>query len=741
MVELALVGVLSIVALVAYAVHQRRDPGAVGLWLAAAGSIFAAGLCELLLGRVAGAYILRCALAGLSGSLVLAGALAYGRRRPRRWLPLLGLAVGATRALVLEAGFPALSTGIALAFESGCVALASALVFRSARGRDASLAERSLAPALLGFALLAAITVIATPPGEPMAYGLLRAWVLCVPLGLALQVAAVANRRQHGLRRRGDELERRVAERTAELEHSLAALRESEERYRTLSELASDYSFAVRLSPDYSIAFEWLARPKTGRLDFDVTSVESRRWLERIPAQERDAVRERMREVMAGEADRVEFRFLSWEGETRSMHVRFGSRALMPDGSVRIVGAGRDITELRNAEQARRRLDALMRDRQHVASLGMLAGGIAHDFNNVLTVIRGNARLALDELEKASPLRERLVRIQATAEYASELTDQMLAYSGKASLELHPLDLSRLVREALDLMRASIDEKHVLDVELCDDLPPVRGDATQLRQVLVNLVGNASEASPPDSGAIEVRTGRRPLGPEELQDTLPTSDPEPGDYVFLEIRDWGPGIDDEIRARIFEPFFTTKASGRGLGLAAVFGIVSSHRGVVQIDTPAEGGTRFRVLFPAARPGRDAEPAREPAPRARPRPGTILVVDDDEWVLELAREFLSRAGLQVWTARGGRAAVEVLRAHPEAVSAVVLDLVMPEMGGEETLRALREIRPGLPAILASGYDSETSAARLAESGGVSFVQKPYTPEDLVERVQEALGNPS
>jgi PAS domain S-box-containing protein len=732
LVEVGLLALFSVIGGIAFAVLRRGGRGAAGFWMAACGSIFGAGVCQLLSGTVPHILTAGHVLTAFYPALILAGALSYARRRVPRWLLALGLLVGTTRALAAGLGGPGLAQAIGLAFQPTATLLAAVVLFRLPRDLAPRGIPSALAPALVGMAVLDALTLVATPPGSPVDPALLRIWVLAVPLVLALQVAAAGDRARLELQHARDRLEQRVTERTAELARSLAALRESEARHRTISALSWDYSFAVRFEPDLSMAFDWVTDRMTEISGYRAEDVAGASWISRIPSEDREAALAALRAALAGERDEMELRIVTRAGDVRWLALRFGARRKEADGVVHVVGAGRDVTELKRAEEERRRLDAIVGQRQHVESLGLLAGGLAHDFSNVLTVIRGNTHLAREALEPGSPAHAALARIESATEYAVELADQLLTYSGRASAVLRPLDLSELVRGSLDLMRASIAEKNRLDVELADELPPVRGDATQLRQVLLNLVGNASEAIPPEGGRIEVRTALRTLGRDELAGALPTANAEPGRYAMLEVSDTGPGIEPEVRARIFEPFFTTRRGGRGLGLAAVFGIVSAHRGILEVDSTPGSGTAFRVLLPVAA-------APDPAARGGGGGPGILLVDDDEGVLDLGRELLSRAGFRVWTASGGRQAVEWLGAHPDSVEAVVLDLVMPEMDGAETLRALRRIRPSLPVVVSSGRSAQPDLAADGDAA-LSIVRKPYEPAELIERVREAVGVP-
>ncbi|MEN8184420.1 MAG: ATP-binding protein, partial [Myxococcota bacterium] len=325
-----------------------------------------------------------------------------------------------------------------------------------------------------------------------------------------------------------------------------------------------------------------------------------------------------------------------------------------------------DISERKRAEREKAALESRMQLAQRLESMGVLAGGIAHDFNNVLGVILGNSRLALDELTPDSPLRERLEKIRVAAKHASDLTDQMLTYAGEGPADLGPLDLSQLVRGLLDLLRSTVGEKCRLEVDLASDLPSVAGDPGQIHQVVLNLVTNASEALEGEPGTVAIRTGVFDSNVDYLSDVIGAPDPGPGPRVFLEVSDTGAGLDEATKARIFDPFFTTKFSGRGLGLAALLGIVRRHEGNIKIATELGVGTSFRVLLPpgpARESVREAEAPRPPPVLAEPS-GRILVVDDDPDMLSLMQHFLERAGFEVVPALGGLEALETFRARSD-----------------------------------------------------------------------------
>ena len=302
------------------------------------------------------------------------------------------------------------------------------------------------------------------------------------------------------------------------------------------------------------------------------------------------------------------------------------------DGDMtQVIVTSMDITERRQAEEERRNLEAQMQQTQKLESLGVMAGGIAHDFNNILYAILGNADIALMEMPHEAVGRENLQEIQIAARRASGLTDQMLAYSGKGALAIEKMDLSGLVQEMAHLLEVSHTKKAIVKYRFEENLPAVEGDASQLRQVVMNLITNASEAVGEEGGIITVETGATEATKEYLATTYTHDELPRGRYVYLKVTDTGCGMDEEAKRRIFEPFFTTKFTGRGLGMAAVLGIVRAHKGAIDIQSEVDRGTTTKVLFPAL--DELAKPSVEDAPQEQDwrGSGTILVVDDERQV--------------------------------------------------------------------------------------------------------------
>jgi PAS domain S-box-containing protein len=390
-----------------------------------------------------------------------------------------------------------------------------------------------------------------------------------------------------------------------------------------------------------------------------------------------------------------------------------------------------DITERRRAESA-------LRQAQKLESLGVLAGGIAHDFNNLLTAILGNAEVALERVQTDPVLKAALQRIEATTQRGSDLARQLLAYAGKAHFSVRPLDLNAIILEMGDLLSVSISKKVSLRTDLEPGLPPVDADSAQFQQVVMNLVINASEAIGDQIGTVTLRTRSFHYGKAELSATFPGQVLEPGPYVRMEVEDDGCGMDAETIGRIFDPFFTTKFTGRGLGLSAMLGIVRGHRAGIRVESTPGEGTTFILLFPASE-STVILPAPEPDPTTAIA-GTVLVVDDESIIRDLAHSALEATGLRVLEARDGLEAVELFQAGRERIDLVLLDMTMPRMGGAEAFRHIRELAPGTRVLLTSGYTQRESLESLADLPPDGFLQKPFRVRELVSKVRDLLRQP-
>jgi signal transduction histidine kinase len=374
---------------------------------------------------------------------------------------------------------------------------------------------------------------------------------------------------------------------------------------------------------------------------------------------------------------------------------------------------------------------------EKLKSLGVLAGGIAHDFNNLLMGILGNADLALEHLPPEARAGRFARSIKKEAQRAADLCRELLAYSGKGQFVIEPIDLSDVVEDMTELLRLSIAKKAVVAYRLDPALPAVEADVTQIRQIIMNLVINASEALEEGEGEITVATGSRSCDREYLRETYLGEGLPEGTYVYFEVSDTGCGLDEAARARLFEPFFTTKFTGRGLGLSAVLGIVRGHQGTIDIRSEPGRGTRMRVLFPSSDRLAPAGSAEEEPTRGDLGGGTVLVVDDEPSVREIAAEMMRTLGFRVITAADGRSALEEFGQRAEEIELVLLDMTMPRMSGEEAFREIQKLRADARVILSSGYDEQEAVRRMTAAGLTGFLQKPYSLSDLRSAVHQAL----
>jgi PAS domain S-box-containing protein len=407
-----------------------------------------------------------------------------------------------------------------------------------------------------------------------------------------------------------------------------------------------------------------------------------------------------------------------------------------------------DISERQRQEVERVKEEARIHRAQKVESLAVLAGGVAHDFNNLLTGVLGYADLALLDLSPMALAREHVLQILLSARRAAELTKQMLAYSGQGQLIIQKIPLSEIVKEMSQLIRVSIPKKCQLRYELAEEMPTIDADVEQLRQVIMNLIQNAAEAVGEKGGVITVKTGieecdRTVLAGTYLDESLPA-----GIYVYLEVKDSGCGISQEVQDRVFDPFFSTKFLGRGLGLAAVLGIVRGHHGAIQLQSQPGDGSTFRVLLPTLRPP-EAPPQpwqaaahavqsafRERAMSERVDEGTtVLVVDDEPAVREVAKTMLEKVGFKVLLAADGDSGVKIFQERFHEINVVLLDLLMPRMNGDLAFDEIRRIKPDAQVVLSSGYSEQEAVRRFTNKGLAGFLQKPFQMDIMISLMQK------
>lgn len=412
-------------------------------------------------------------------------------------------------------------------------------------------------------------------------------------------------------------------------------------------------------------------------------------------------------------------------GETRTYFLVAFPLRTAPDEPYGVGVVGTDLTDVKRAQEAHQHLEAQVQHAQKLESLGLMAGGVAHDFNNILTSLLGNTELAMKFTRAGSQAAPYLDKVVAATKQASNLTNQMLAYAGKASFHQETLELNAVVEEMSELLRASIEKTIEFRSELTSRPTTIKANRTQVSQLIMNLVTNAAEAVGDRPGWVNVRTNR--------------SNTEP-DTVWLTVCDNGAGMDEETHDRIFDPFFSTKGPGRGLGLAAVQGIVKSAGGKLAVTSTRGDGSVFEVQFPAAQEASvgQSTPPRGYLPRGN---GTILVVDDEPTVRAIARDLLETAGFSVIEASTGGEAVKLYESSHGAIDAVLLDMTMPGISGAEALAEIRAIDDDARVILTSGYDGEDTLAESKDTGGVEFLQKPYAASTLLSKISTVLATPA
>ena len=433
-----------------------------------------------------------------------------------------------------------------------------------------------------------------------------------------------------------------------------------------------------------------------------------------------------------------EYRIINRDGTERWVAER-ASGEYAPDGALlSIDGFIQDITDAHRAKTEREQLDRKMQDAQKLESLGVLAGGIAHDFNNLLTSILGNASIASMSIPAGSDAYNSVDQIITASMRAADLCKQMLAYSGRGRFVLQRLDLSELVEQTTQMLQISISKKAVLRFHLEKGLPAIEADATQIRQIVMNLVINASEAIGDQSGIISLSTGLTRVDRDYLRGTLADESIPDGEYVSLEVSDSGCGMSPETKAKIFDPFFTTKFTGRGLGLAAVLGIVRGHRGSMKVYSEPGRGTTFKILFPATGGAAEKQDITPGAVKKQRYSGTVLIIDDEETVRSTVCRMMEMLGFECILAADGRQGVDIAAKDPSKYSLVLLDLTMPHMDGEQAFAELRRIRSDFRVVLMSGFNAQEALVKFSGKGLASFLQKPFSLSALRAILNEVLG---
>jgi len=396
----------------------------------------------------------------------------------------------------------------------------------------------------------------------------------------------------------------------------------------------------------------------------------------------------------------------------------------------------RDLSELKQAEESRRILENQLQHSQKLESLGVLAGGIAHDFNNMLLGISGNAELALHEIASDSPARDMLVNIENVSFRAAELCRQLLAYSGKGRFVIEPMDVNQMIADMRQILDVSVLKVVTLSFELAEDLPLIKADIAQMQQLIMNLMINAAEALTDGVGTVTVRT-RKITCDQHYLDTMDIgTELQPGSYVSLEVEDSGIGMDEETMRRIFDPFFTTKFTGRGLGMSAALGVIQGHGGGMRIISKPGFGTRFKIILPTTKEELTSreKPVRKEQWKGA---GTVLIVDDEKMLRDVARSMLEKLEFSVKVATDGLDAIDQYQKNRNDIVCVLLDLTMPRMDGEECFQRLREIDSNLSIVIMSGYNEQEVSQKFVGEGLGAFLHKPFRERQLSDAMQSAL----
>jgi two-component system cell cycle sensor histidine kinase/response regulator CckA len=508
------------------------------------------------------------------------------------------------------------------------------------------------------------------------------------------------------------------------------ALRESEERYRVISELVSDYAFAYRVEPDGTVTFEWVTDAVIRITGYEAGEGAFDLWQSMTHPDDLPIAQQRRERLHAGQTDVSEYRIFAKDG--RILWLRYYSRPVWDAAQgrvVRVYGAVQDITKLRQLEQQ-------LAQAQKMEAVGQLAGGIAHDFNNILTIILGSCDLILEDRHLGQRLRDDIKQIQGAAARAAELTQQLLAFSRQQFLEPRILNLNDVMSAMEKLLRPLIGEHIKLLTRLQPDLGPVNADPGRIEQVVMNLAINARDAMP-NGGTLIVETANVVLDEDYVREHV---DVQAGPYVMLAISDTGSGMDAATHARIFEPFFTTKEQGKGtgLGLATVHGIVNQSGGHIWVYSEPGHGSTFKIYLPQALDSvKSASPTRAPAPLPAGS-ATILLVEDEAVVRDLAGRILRRQGYRTIEAADGHAALRIAGEHAEAIDLLLTDVVMPGgISGRQLAEQLTALRQDLKVLYISGYTDEMITQYGVLNAGVAYLQKPFTPDALLRKVQEVL----
>jgi len=509
----------------------------------------------------------------------------------------------------------------------------------------------------------------------------------------------------------------------SELKRIENALRQSEEKFRGITERLFDVVFTTDregnltyLSPSAELSFQYRPEERMGG-----------HFLDNVPESEHPRITQLLKKVLEGEDIDI-FETEARRKDGSPVRIQVNASVLMEDDEiVGTLGVIRDVTRYREIEDQ-------LRQSQKMEAIGTLAGGIAHDFNNILGIIIGNAELTMEDLPKDHTCQENLQEIFKASLRAGDLVSQILTFSRKTESQLQPVRIGPMIKESLKLMRASIPQTIEIRQQISDNVDYINADPNRINQILVNICSNAHHAMGKKGGILEVV-----LENLELNNETDRSYPNlsPGKYVKLRISDTGQGIEPDIINRIFDPYFTTKkvGEGSGMGLSVVHGIIEDHEGVIQVNSEPGKGTTFTIFFPAIEFIREKDvEIRKSLPIGKER---ILFVDDEEAILTTCGEQLKRLGYQLTTSGNGQKALAEFRKNPHQFDLIITDQTMPKMEGVDLARAVMEIRPNIPVILCSGYSDILNDEELKASGISELLTKPIVKSQLAMVVRKVL----
>ncbi len=508
------------------------------------------------------------------------------------------------------------------------------------------------------------------------------------------------------------------------------ALRESEQSYRNLFNSAKDAIFIMKdyrivdCNPVTLIMFGCTRDQIIGKSPYRFSPE-----FQPDDSKSRDLGERRAIEALKDIPQLFEWLHCKWD--KTEFHAEVALNKVSIAGEDHLQSIVRDISDRRRAEKERLEFEKGVQRAQKLESLGVLAGGIAHDFNNLLVGILGNADLALESLSPSSPIHSNILQIEKAAIRASDLSTQMLAYSGRGKFNVEILNLNSVVEEMAFLLKTSISKNAILSYNLTEKLPSIKADISQISQIVMNLITNASEAIGEKSGIIRLETGITEFDGSRIQKEYTTQEPLKGRHVFIQVSDTGCGMSKETIASMFDPFFTTKYFGRGLGLAAVIGIVRGHEGTIKVSSEPGKGSTVMIAFPACKDFSDRMTENAKDTGKLIGKGTVLLVDDNETVLFVGRKMLKTLGFSVLTAAGGQEAIELFIEKQKQIVSIVLDLTMPDMDGIETCFRLREIDPAIPVIISSGYSRMDVEEQFCDNKISGFLSKPYRLSNLID----------